>query len=75
MPEVYAPTAQGEMLKIIKRLDHEESRERRTAANLVNSANAALDRAEALATKRRQYEFCLNTLEGKEVGQVQLAAG
>lgn len=63
---VYAHTAQAEMLKIIKRLDKEEARERWLAAKQNNEAEASLNRADALATKRRQYEFALSVLNGEQ---------
>lgn len=58
-------TAQQEILLRIRNLDADERDMRRQAERCRTDAACADAKAEALATLRRQYEFCLVQLGGE----------
>lgn len=59
------PTVQQEILREIRKLDAEETGLHRKAERLRTEAARADAEAEALAVKRRQYEFCFTELGGE----------
>lgn len=68
----YDKTAGDEIHRRIKDLDREESRISHRIGNLQAELGRAEADREALACKRRQYEYALATLDGDDVTRVSI---